>query len=78
MVSKRESPFKVKRIDVAVWSQRENRHLRSKELTDACVREAESVSQGEILIFLSNYGTKKHLQTWYIFYLKSHPKCSTI
>ena len=48
MVSKRKSSFKVKRIVMVVWSQRGNCRLRSKELTDACVHEAEAVSQGEI------------------------------
>ena len=48
MVSKRKSSFKVKRIVTVVWSQRGNYRLRSKELTDACVHEAEAVSQGEI------------------------------
>ena len=94
MVSKRKSLFEVKRIVMVVWSQRGNRHLRSKELTRSYGLKEEIAILGqrerhnhmvskrkssfEVKRIDTVVWSKSNLQTWYIFYLKSHPKCSTI
>ena len=47
MVSKRKPPFKVKRIVKVVWSQRGNRHFRSKELSRSYGSKEEPAAMGQ-------------------------------
>ena len=47
MVSKRKLPFKVKRIVTVVWSQRGNRRIRSKELSQSYGLKEETAAMGQ-------------------------------